>query len=525
MDSLAFLEQLKQTRLLSEDQLAEVRRRHSFLLPMHEFAGRLQAEGTLTTYQCKQIAAGKAKELVLGKYRILDELGRGGFGQVYKALHTKMNRIVAIKVIVPERVADSRAREWFQREQDGVAKLHHPNIAMSYDAGEENGQLYFVMEFVDGPNLHRQVVHKGPLAVPLACEMLRQAGLALQYAHENGFVHRDIKPANLLIPRPIAGREARGSITPTLVKVVDFGLARLPTGNFETLMPNGEKGLMGTPDYMAPEQARDHHNADIRSDLYSLGCSFYFALAGRRPFIGSSLTELITQHLTVEAPALEELRADVPAGLVNVIRRMMAKNPKDRFQTPADLIAAVEPLCETRAGRTSTSCRCRSRNRKPCRNRLRRRASWPIWRSRTRRKRRRRRRKSDRASWNWRKSPTPARPTRAQRIRMRQAEPCTTKRPRKRSPSNRGSRSRFRKTFASCGRNGPRLSNRWRSERVAFASRTRSISNFTDRSSASCGLRKPTRIGVASTSEWTRSSPRGYRWPPSRRPMQWCSTV
>ena len=200
VDSLAFLEQLKQSRLLSEDQLAEVRRRHSFLLPMHEFAGRLQAEGVLTTYQVKQIAAGRAKDLVLGKYRILDELGRGGFGQVYKALHTRMNRIVAIKVISPERVADSRAREWFRREVLAVTQLHHPNIAMSYDADEADGQLYFVMEFVDGPNLHRLVQQKGPLAVPLACEMLRQSGLALQYAHENGMVHRDIKPANLLIP-------------------------------------------------------------------------------------------------------------------------------------------------------------------------------------------------------------------------------------------------------------------------------------------------------------------------------------
>ena len=137
-------------------------------------------------------------------------------------------------------------------------------------------------------------------------------------------------------------------MTPVLVKVVDFGLARLQTGNFQTLMPNGEKGLMGTPDYMAPEQARDHHNADIRSDLYSLGCAFYFALSGRRPFIGTSLTELITQHLTAEAEPLDELRADVPAGLANVIRRMMAKKPANRYQTPAELIAAVEPLCETR---------------------------------------------------------------------------------------------------------------------------------------------------------------------------------
>jgi eukaryotic-like serine/threonine-protein kinase len=348
VDSLAFLEQLKQSRLLGEEKLAEVRRRHSFLLPMHELAGRLQAEGVLTTYQCKQIAAGRAKDLVLGKYRISDELGRGGFGEVYKALHTVMNRTVAIKVIAPERVADSRARDWFRREQEGVAKLHHPNIAMSYDADEEDGKLYFVMEFVDGPNLHRLVAQKGPLAVPMACEMLRQSGLALQYAHENGFLHRDIKPANLLIPKPIAGREGRGIVTPTLVKVVDFGLARLPSDNFQTLML-GEKGLMGTPDYMAPEQARDHHHADIRSDLYSLGCSFYFALSGRRPFVGSSLTELISQHLSVEAQPLGELRAELPAGLVNVIRRLMEKKPEDRYQTPAEMITAVEMLCETRA--------------------------------------------------------------------------------------------------------------------------------------------------------------------------------
>jgi eukaryotic-like serine/threonine-protein kinase len=348
VDSLAFLEQLKQSRLLPEDRLAEVRRRHSFLLPMHELAGRLQAEGVLTTYQCKQIAAGRAKELVLGQYRILDELGRGGFGEVYKALHTVMNRTVAIKVIAPEKVADSRAREWFRREVLAVTQLHHPNIVMAYDANDEGGKLYFVMEFVDGPNLHRLVAQKGTLAVPVACEMLRQSGLALQYAHENGLVHRDIKPANLLIPKPTAGQAGRGIVTPVLVKVVDFGLARLQSGNFQTLMLGGEKGLMGTPDYMAPEQARDHHHADIRSDLYSLGCAFYFALSGRRPFVGASLTELIAQHMTAEATPLGELRADLPPGLVNVIRRMMAKNPDERFQTPAELITAVEALCETR---------------------------------------------------------------------------------------------------------------------------------------------------------------------------------
>lgn len=349
MDSFTFLEQIKQHRLLPEDRLAEVRQRHSFLLPMHELAGRLQAEGVLSTYQCKQIAAGRAKELVLGQYRILEELGRGGFGEVYKALHTVMNRVVAIKVIAAERVADSRAREWFLREVHAGTQLHHPNIVMALDANDDAGKLYLVMEFVDGPNLHRYVQMKGPLSVPLACEMLRQSGLALQYANANGLVHRDIKPANLLIPKPVAGRETRGAITPALVKVVDFGLARLQTGNFQTLALNGEKGLMGTPDYMAPEQARDHHHADIRSDIYSLGCTFYFALSGRRPFAGANLAEIISQHMTADSDPLDSLRPDLPAGLVQVVHRMMAKAPEDRFQTPAELIAAVEPMCTTRA--------------------------------------------------------------------------------------------------------------------------------------------------------------------------------
>jgi serine/threonine protein kinase len=343
VDSYVFLDHLRQTGLVSDEQMAELRRRFPLRGPMHALAGALQAEGMLTTYQCKRIVAGQGAGLAMGKYHILDELGRGGFGQVYKARHTVMNRIVAIKVIAPERVRDSRAREWFKRELLTVEQLHHPNIVMAYDADELDGNLYFVMEYVDGPTLHRLVHQKGPLPVAAACEMLRQAGMGLQYAHEKGLVHRDMKPGNLLIPRPstIAG----GLTVPALVKIVDFGLARLQTGTFQTLMVQGDKGLMGTPDYIAPEQARDYHRADIRSDLYSLGCTFYYALTGKRPFVGATVTELLMKHLEAEAEPIAALRSEVPQAVAAILERLMKKKPEDRYQTPADLVAALTPLC------------------------------------------------------------------------------------------------------------------------------------------------------------------------------------
>jgi serine/threonine-protein kinase len=351
---LTFLEHLKESRLLSEEQLAGVSTRFGARDPTPAVAGALVNEGLLTRYQAKQIWAGQGKGLVLGQYRILDELGRGGFGQVYKALHVMMDRVVAIKVISPELVQDGRARGWFRREVLASTPLCHPNIVMAYDANEVDDVLFLVMEYVDGPNLDTHVKTQGPLPPALAAEMMRQAALGLQHAHEKGMVHRDVKPANLLLPQGSAVATTSGE-TPPIVKVVDFGLARLHrSATAATLMPHHDKNFLGTPDYVSPEQARNVHAVDIRSDLYSLGCTFYFALTGRRPFPGSTVLEVVVQHREKGAEPLQVVRPEVPAGLRKIIHRLMAKDPGDRFQSPSDLVAALISLGIAGIPNTST---------------------------------------------------------------------------------------------------------------------------------------------------------------------------
>ncbi len=353
MDRDTFLDHLRQSRLLSEEQLSRVGERLEGTDSAQHLAGTLVEEGLLTRFQAKQIWAGKSKGLVLGQYRLLEELGKGGFGYVYKARHAMMDRLVAIKVISPELVEDSRARDWFRREVLAATQLCHPNIVMAYDANEVDDVLFLAMEYVDGPNLDTLVKAHGPLPTSLACELMRQAALALQHAHDKGMVHRDVKPANMLIPQGEAilrGLADVADAAPVLVKVVDFGLARLhrsaPAG---TLMLQNEKSFLGTPDYVSPEQARNMHAVDIRSDLYSLGCSFYYTLTAQRPFQGTTVLEVVVKHLEKDPEPLEALRPEVPAPVRAIVRRLMAKDPDQRFQTPAELVAALAPLCEPAA--------------------------------------------------------------------------------------------------------------------------------------------------------------------------------
>jgi len=289
-----------------------------------------------------------AQPLSLGQYHLLEELGRGGMGRVYKAQHALMGRVVALKVISPELVSDPVAVEWFLREVRASTQLNHPNIVMAYDANEAEGQYFLVMEYVHGVTLDALVKQRGPLTIPYICELIRQVALGLQHAHEQGMVHRDIKPSNLLI------LASQGDTPPqVLVKILDFGLARLhgkSTG--DTIALRGESSVLGTPDYIAPEQSRDIHAADIRSDLYSLGCVFYFALTGRVPFPGDNAVEKLIKHLTEQPEPVEKVREDVPPTLAAIVRRLMAKDPADRYQTPAELVRELEEY-QARSNKTT----------------------------------------------------------------------------------------------------------------------------------------------------------------------------
>ena len=274
------------------------------------------------------------------RYRIVKLLGRGGMGVVYKAEHRLMERLVALKVISRRLIANPLAVERFRREFKVAARLTHPNIVVAHDADEAGGLHFLVMEFVDGVSLAKHVERQGPLPVAAASHFIRQAALGLQHAARQGMVHRDIKPQNLMLTR-------KGQI-----KILDFGLARFASeGTASSGVPSSDNifefdsdtGLttvgmiVGTPDYMAPEQAVDSSTADSRSDIYSLGCTFFFLLTGHAPFSEDSVTGTLRSHAVRQPPALQELRADLPAELRRLIEQMMAKDPAKRVQTPGEV--------------------------------------------------------------------------------------------------------------------------------------------------------------------------------------------
>src|SRR5436305_12503359 len=347
----SFFDQLRAGGLLEPEQLAQLAELpEAKQTDPRPLARQVFQRGWLTKYQINQVVAGRAKDLFVGPYILVDRLGEGGMGMVFKARHRHMGRVVALKIIRKEELASADAVQRSYREVQAAAHLTHPNIVLAYDAGQDGSTHFLSMEYVEGTDLARLVRESGPLPVAQACEYMRQAALGLQHAHERGMVHRDIKPHNLLLTHEDGSGKTKGPI----IKILDMGLA-LRGGPEKDRAMTQTGAVLGTPDYIAPEQAINSRSADIRADLYSLGCTFYFLLTGRAPFQGESLTQVLLQHQMEEAPPLEQLRADTPPAVAAVVRKLMAKRPEDRFQTPAELAQVLQALAQGKADAIQTA--------------------------------------------------------------------------------------------------------------------------------------------------------------------------
>lgn len=338
----SLVDALRQYRILEAAQLEEAKSLQARFPEPKALAGELIRLGWLTPYQANQLLQGRGQDLFLGSYILLERLGEGGMGQVFKAKNWKMGRLVALKLIRKERLDNPNAVRRFEREVRSAAALSHPNIVLALDADQVGSTHLLVMEYVEGTDLAKLVKKNGPLPVAQACEYVRQAALGLQHAYERGMVHRDIKPANLLL---VAGGK--------MVKILDMGLARLDqpaTDDDKSSTITQEGAVMGTPDYIAPEQALESHTVDIRGDLYSLGCTFYYLLTGKVPFPGGTLTEKLLKHQLHAPKPVELLRPNLPQTVAVIVRKMMAKKAEDRYQTPAEVAVALASLFSTGNG-------------------------------------------------------------------------------------------------------------------------------------------------------------------------------
>jgi serine/threonine protein kinase len=329
------LQLVRKSGMVDEQKLSNYLQRRQLTrgLPAdpRDLADDLVTDGIITYFQAEQFLLGKWRGFTIGKFKLLERVGVGGMGQVFLCEHMFMRKRVAIKVLPPAKADQPAALGRFYREARAAGSLDHPNIVRTHDIDQDGNLHFIVMDYIDGPNLLDVVKKFGALSIDRAVSYVKQTAHGLDYAFRNHLIHRDIKPGNILVDRKGVAR------------ILDMGLARFINDHGDQLtIKYDDKIVLGTADYVAPEQVANSHSVDIRADIYALGATFYFLLAGHPPFPTGTVSQKLLWHRTKDATPIRQIRPDVPEGLAVIIGKMMAKDPKARFQTPAQVAAELE---------------------------------------------------------------------------------------------------------------------------------------------------------------------------------------
>ncbi len=334
----SFLDLLEKSQLLSPEEFASACERFGLrdLDSAERAARRLVGAKLLTTYQAQRLLLGRSRGFLIDRYKVLAILGFGGMGRIYIAEDTATGEEVALKVLTERHEVDAGMLERLKLEAKAGLRLHHPKVVRTLEIGHTGAVTYVVMEYAQGLSLHEIIATQGRMAWPQACDIIAQAAAGLQHAHEAGLVHRDIKPANLL------------ALNDGQAKILDFGLALLkddPDSEFTLAMIFGHDCL-GTADYISPEQSLHSHDVDARADIYSLGCTLYFLLAGQVPFPLNTVAEKLVAQRMKMPPPVSKFVPDVPQAVVDLIQKMIAKNPDERHQTAQEVVEALKPYAK-----------------------------------------------------------------------------------------------------------------------------------------------------------------------------------
>jgi serine/threonine-protein kinase len=349
-----FLDLLRGHRLVGTGELEQLQVLAVTNADPRNLARQAVEHNWLTPFQVNQVFLGRAAQLHVGQYVLLERLGEGAMGQVFKVRHRLLDRVAALKMIRHRYLSNPDAVRRFCKEIQAMARLSHPNIVYEFDAGIADDTYFIVMEYVEGVDLRSLVRREGPLGWARAADYVRQTAHGLQHAFERRMVHRDIKPSNLLLTTARSSDSAGPGNAPNasgdVIKIFDMGLSLLltPPGEEDSASLTRANVFIGTPDYVAPEQAQSPHWADIRSDLYSLGCTLYFLLTGEPPFPGGTPLDKVIRHCQSEPLPLEQRRPEAPDSLIRIVRRLMAKTPEARHATPAALAAALTDVLQAK---------------------------------------------------------------------------------------------------------------------------------------------------------------------------------